>query len=192
MVKSITSTQASKERIKNHMDNLKTCGTGLCLHENSVAICEIIGALDVHTGGAILNPAHRYEASIKIAPQDLRGMQLIYSQCRPSNYQYWNSESVLRVAYNPHKDKEQSIAKYLEIDSQPQESAKKSAEAKSINNTPRTESTYILIQTNDKTPTYIDEFPTKDACNKGRSILLKLGKAMNPSKINHLHCIITH
>ncbi|MEY4644750.1 MAG: hypothetical protein RLZZ596_1581 [Pseudomonadota bacterium] len=71
----------------------------------STRICDLTAGLDVKVGYRITDTftdeSTRKQASIQISPQDLKLMKLIFSQCKPSNYQYWNFGQILHVQYTP-------------------------------------------------------------------------------------------
>jgi hypothetical protein len=55
------------------------------------------------------------EEVLTISEADLDLMKLIFSQCEPTNYQYWNFGSILHVWYNPTPEVDRQVRQALEI-----------------------------------------------------------------------------
>jgi hypothetical protein len=115
-----TSSYAGETAVKSFVDSIKSveqvkqeirealsaqCGAGSCWNMYSTRICDLTAGLDVKVGYRITDTftdeSTRKQASIQISPQDLKLMKLIFSQCKPSNYQYWNFGQILHVQYTP-------------------------------------------------------------------------------------------
>ena len=105
-VKSFVDSIKSVEQVKQEIREALTaqCG-GSCWNSYSTRICDLTAGLDVKIGYRITDTftdeGTRKKASIQISPQDLKLMKLIFSQCKPSNYQYWNFGQILHVQYIP-------------------------------------------------------------------------------------------
>lgn len=101
-VNSIQSVEQVKQEIRVALQQLDHCAVGSCVNFTSMGICEAIGALDIRVDGKIFSQGTGWSDSIlPISESDLALMQLIFSQCKPSNYQYWNFNSILHVLYSP-------------------------------------------------------------------------------------------
>lgn len=113
-VASIQSVNQVKNRIKELMTALEQCGVGSCANYNATAICEQVGMLDIRVDGKIFSGGTGWTKSVlPITSTDLALMKQIFSQCKPTNYQYWNWDSVLHVWYNPSCATDQPIRKSL-------------------------------------------------------------------------------
>ncbi|PZV06012.1 MAG: hypothetical protein DCF22_24300 [Leptolyngbya sp.] len=114
-VDSIKSVAQVKQQIREAMQNQDKCAVGSCSNSNRTAICEALGALDVQIDGKIVGQMSGAGGNIPISSSDLELMKLIFSQCKPSNYQYWNFDSVLHVLYSPTQQADVEIRKRLEL-----------------------------------------------------------------------------
>ncbi|MEA5578691.1 hypothetical protein [Anabaena sp. UHCC 0451] len=102
LVNSIQSVAQVKRQLKELFTNLNQCGTGGCFNGISTDICELVGALDVKVDGKIVGTmSGAGDTKLPISASDLKLMKKIFSQCKPTNYQYWNWEYVLHVGYDP-------------------------------------------------------------------------------------------
>jgi hypothetical protein len=114
-VDSIKSVKQAKSELKVAFERLDQCQFGSCYEENSIAICEIVGALDAKIDGEIIGAMNSGGQEIDISAEDLHEMKELFAQCKPTNYQYWNYERVLHVGYRPSKEADASIRKYLGV-----------------------------------------------------------------------------
>ena len=129
-----TSSYAGETAVKSFVDSIKSveqvkqeirealsaqCGAGSCWNMYSTRICDLTAGLDVKVGYRITDTftdeSTRKQASIQISPQDLKLMKLIFSQCKPSNYQYWNFGQILHVQYAPSDKASAQVNKLLGI-----------------------------------------------------------------------------
>lgn len=124
-VESIQFVDQVKSRIQELMTALDQCGrelmTGLdqdevvsCLDSNFTAIWEQVGMLDIRVDGKIFSGGTGWtESVLPITFTDLALMKQIFRQYKPTNYQYWNWNSVLHLWYNPDCPTDQPICKAL-------------------------------------------------------------------------------
>jgi hypothetical protein len=102
LVDSIQSVAQVKGKIKQIFTDLNQCNSGYCFNSMTTEICELVGALDVKVDGKIVGAmSGGSEGKISISASDLKLMKKIFSQCKATNYQYWNWETVLHVTYSP-------------------------------------------------------------------------------------------
>jgi len=87
-VDSIRSVDQVKKDIRELIITVDGCAVGSCYNFNSTAICELVGALDVQVNGQIIGGVLGGSAKIPISRSDLTLMKDIFSQCKPTNYQY--------------------------------------------------------------------------------------------------------
>lgn len=115
-VVSIKTVKVAKSELKSAFSTLDNCQVGSCANETSTLICDIVGALDVNFDGKIIGEMSGGETSKNsISANDLHYMKEIFSQCKPTNYQYWNYEKILHVGYRPTNKSDVKIRKYLGI-----------------------------------------------------------------------------
>ncbi len=98
-IDSIKSADQVKASIRDSI--LEECGSGHCWNINASRICDLVAGLDVKVGYAITGNFENEKASIQISNIDLKLMKLIFSQCKPSNYQFWSFGRILHVVYDP-------------------------------------------------------------------------------------------
>jgi hypothetical protein len=55
------------------------------------------------------------QGNVAISTSDLSLMRDIFSQCKPTNYQYWNYSSMLDVYYVPKPEIDKKVRKALGI-----------------------------------------------------------------------------
>ena len=107
-VASIRSVDQVKTAIRSALT--ADCGTGSCVNTNASDVCSLVGALDLKLDSLITNTNSQYspKPDLIISAVDLQLFKLIWKQCRPTSYQYWNYGSVLHVWYeaNPRDDAE--------------------------------------------------------------------------------------
>ena len=120
-VKRVDSVATAKRELRKAFDALDECSVGSCYNAATISICELVGALDVNTNGAIVREMSIGEAVTSISGPDVRMMKDLYSQCRPTNYQYWNFDSVFHVGYRPTDQADAAIRKYLGVKAKPRE-----------------------------------------------------------------------
>jgi hypothetical protein len=109
-IKAIQSVAQVKSQIKNLFTARDNCAVGSCHNSTSTSICNAVGMLDVRVNGQIINQMKMGDSnSLPISKADLSLMQQIFSQCKPSNYQYWNWDTVLHVVYSPTCAEDQKI-----------------------------------------------------------------------------------
>ncbi len=109
-VKSIKSIAQVKQNLSALLANRDKCAVGSCFNATSTAICEQVAMLDVRVDGKIFSGATGWTDSVlPISQSDLDLMKLIFSQCKPTNYQYWNWGLMLHVWYDPSCQADQKI-----------------------------------------------------------------------------------
>jgi hypothetical protein len=126
-VNSIKSLAEAKTILRDAMKLLETeCSTGGCFDNYQIQICETLAAIDAKIGYR-LNIG--WESSEKLSDDDLSGIdkdfpvskqdislfKLMFSQCKPSNYQYWKHSNVLHVIYSPSSEIDAQVKKYLNV-----------------------------------------------------------------------------
>ncbi|AFY75170.1 hypothetical protein Syn7502_03304 [Synechococcus sp. PCC 7502] len=89
-VDSIRSVEQVKKNIGKLIVAIDNCAVGSCFNFNSTAICELVATLDVQVNGQIVGGMTSVGSAgkIPISKSDLSLMQDIFSQCKPTNYQY--------------------------------------------------------------------------------------------------------
>jgi hypothetical protein len=114
-VDSIKSVEQVKKEIGRLISAVDNCKVGSCFNFNSTAICELVAALDVQVNGQIVGGMTSIgsQGKIPISKSDLSLMRDIFSQCKPTNYQYWNFESMLHVYYVPKPELDQKVRQAL-------------------------------------------------------------------------------
>ena len=117
-VDSIQSVEQVKEILRNLLQERDRCQVGSCWNNISTSICETVAALDVQVNGQIVGGMTSVGSAgnIPISEADLELMKLIFSQCKPTNYQYWNWEMMLHVVYAPADEIGQEIRQRLGVD----------------------------------------------------------------------------
>jgi len=115
LVKSITSVAVAKSKLRAALTGTDSCQVGSCINYYTTYICEIVAALDVKVNGAIIGDMTGSKPDFKISANDLRHMKKLFAQCKPTNYQYWNYNSVLHVGYSPSNKADAKIRKYLGV-----------------------------------------------------------------------------
>ena len=100
-VKSLRSVEQVKELVRDHIT--AECGTGSCVNNITTEICTLVGALDIRLGNSISSNEPKFfsQPDFPVSQRDLRTFKQIWSQCKPTTYQYWNYGQVLHVAYDP-------------------------------------------------------------------------------------------
>lgn len=116
-VNSIQSVDQVKQQLRDAFESLDTCPSGSCVNTNTTEICELVGALDARLDSAITGTmtSPTPKPAFLISSGDLKLMKLIYAQCKPTNYQYWNYPTVLHVGYAPSKEANAKIRKALGV-----------------------------------------------------------------------------
>lgn len=111
LVDSIRSASQVKSKIRDSLSQIDNCGSGSCVNNNSTEICAYTGALDVSVGSAISIPSAqgRNQAKIEISEEDIRLFRLIWAQCKPTTYQFWNYPSMVHVWYEPDAELDKKI-----------------------------------------------------------------------------------
>jgi hypothetical protein len=81
------------------------CMTASCINFNAGRICSLIGALDIHLDNEITS-AHKtnFKPKLEISKSDLSLFKDLWTQCIPTNDQYWNYPTLLHVIYAPEND----------------------------------------------------------------------------------------
>lgn len=116
-VESIQSVEQVKDEIRQLMKFRDQCNVGSCWNSTSTSICSAVGALDIRVDGKIFSSATGWtDEVLPISQTDLNLMKQIFSQCKPSNYQYWNFGQILHVLYNPTPEADQQIRRTLGLD----------------------------------------------------------------------------
>ena len=115
LIKSITSVAAAKSQLRDTLEGMASCNIGSCLNYASKHFCEIIGVLDLKVNGAIFGTMSMGKSELTITAEDLRQMKKMAAQCKPTNYQYWQYESILHVGYNPSTQADAEIRQYLGV-----------------------------------------------------------------------------
>lgn len=100
-VDSLHSVDQVKAAIAANLQAMDACAAGSCVNTNATQICEYAGALDVQLAGALSDPrgAHR-GARLEVSPSDLHLFRMIWSECKPTSYQFWDFGHVLHVWYD--------------------------------------------------------------------------------------------
>lgn len=116
-VDSIKSVAQVKQGIREALTEAEQCGTGHCWNVHATRVCDLVAALDVNVDYQITGTfeSTHPKPSIKIADTDLKLMKLIFSQCKPSNYQYWSFGQILHVYYAPSSKVNAEVNKQLGI-----------------------------------------------------------------------------
>ena len=113
-IEAIESVEQVKTQIRELMVARDQCRVGSCHNTTSTSICEQVGMLDIRVDGKIFSGGTGWtDTVLPIAAVDLTLMKRIFSQCKPTNYQYWNWGVVLHVAYSPDCATDQLIRKSL-------------------------------------------------------------------------------
>ena len=114
-VDSVQSVEQVKKEIGRLITTVENCGVGSCFNFNSTAICELVAALDVQVNGQIVGGMTSVgsQGKIPISQSDLALMRDIFSQCKPTNYQYWNFEFMLHVYYVPKQAIDEKVRQSL-------------------------------------------------------------------------------
>jgi hypothetical protein len=117
LLKSITSVAAAKHAIRESLATAERAASGAGLNFAYTQVCEIVAALDINTGYAITGTmtGGKSADTVAISAADRKAMRLIFDQCRPTNYQYWNFDNLLHVTYSPSRKASDIIYKYLGI-----------------------------------------------------------------------------
>lgn len=116
-VDAIKSVATVKEYLRDLVAESRQCLSGSCWNMTGGAICSYVGALDLKVDDLItgtFKPEER-KPEIPISEADILLMRLIFSQCKPTNYQYQNYPTVLHVIYEPSKKMGAQIAKALGV-----------------------------------------------------------------------------
>ncbi len=116
-IDSIRSVEQVKEQLRQMFQQRDECKVGSCWNNSSTIICETVAALDVQVNGQIVGGMTSVGSAgnIPISATDLELMKLIFSQCKPTNYQYWNWPMLLHVVYAPTQEVDQKIRQGLGI-----------------------------------------------------------------------------
>ena len=117
-VKQYRTVAATKQALRTTFTELDNCPSGSCMNGYSMQICEIVGALDVNMNGIIIGSMTSEGTKVTLPANDLRMMKLLFAQCKPTNYQYWNYSSILHIGYQPSRSADVSIRRYLGIPAQ--------------------------------------------------------------------------
>lgn len=113
VVDSIESVEQVKQQLRRTLQSRDECNVGSCWNMRSTAICETVAALDVQVNGQIVGGMTSIGVNIPISNSDLALMELIFSQCKPTNYQYWNWPLMLHVWYSPSDEVDQQVRRGL-------------------------------------------------------------------------------
>lgn len=115
LIDSIRSVEQVKQDLRLAFQEREQCKVGSCWNMMSTRICEMVAALDVQVNGQIVGGMTSVgsEGNIPISAEDLALMKLIFSQCKPTNYQYWNWPMLLHVVYSPSAEIDQEIRRRL-------------------------------------------------------------------------------
>jgi len=115
-VEAIQSVAQVKTQVREILESRDTCRVGSCWELASGAICEQIAMLDVRVNGKIVGSLTGYSQNLlPISPADLQLMRLMFSHCKPSNYQFWNRDRMLNVVYQPSCKAEITVRQQLGI-----------------------------------------------------------------------------
>lgn len=116
-VDSIRSVEQVKQQIRQTLETADSCSVGSCANSTATLICETVAALDVQVNGKIVGGMTSVgsDGNIPISNADLELMKLIFSQCKPTNYQYWNWPMVLHVWYVPSDEVDQQVRQILGV-----------------------------------------------------------------------------
>jgi hypothetical protein len=101
-VDSVRSVAQAKEYIRDSIRAQDLCASGSCVNTNATEVCAYVAAIDVQAGGVITDSRGTAGSSkLRLVGGDLRLFRLLWAQCKPTTYQYWNFPSVLHVWYEP-------------------------------------------------------------------------------------------
>jgi hypothetical protein len=115
-IDAIKSVAQVKTTLKQLLETRDTCAVGSCFNSVSTAICNQIGLLDVRVNGQILQSMVSDKPSgLAISKTDLALMKQMFSQCKPTNYQYWNWDTILHVYYVPSCPIDRQVRKALGV-----------------------------------------------------------------------------
>jgi len=114
----VNSIQSAAQVKKDIRDALTAkCGTGHCWNVNATRVCDLVAALDVRVDylitGSFQSPQPKPE--VPISDTDVKLMKLIFSQCKPTNYQFWSYGSILHVHYAPSEKIDAEVRRRLGI-----------------------------------------------------------------------------
>jgi hypothetical protein len=112
-VNSIESVEQVKQELRQLFEWRDQCGTGSCFNSSSTGICETVAALDARVNGQIVGGMISDDSGLPISEEDLDLMRLIFEQCKPTNYQYWNWPMMLHVWYVPSEEVDNEIKNRL-------------------------------------------------------------------------------
>ena len=116
-VEAIESVDQVKDELKALLQSSDQCAVVSCFNSTRTAICSKVGALDIQVNGQILGDwtSVGSEGKIPISKSDLSLMRTIFSQCKPTNYQYWNFEMMLHVYYVPSSAIDRQVRQALGV-----------------------------------------------------------------------------
>ena len=116
-VDSIKSVEQVKQQLRETFKFSDGCGVGSCINGANTSICETVAALDVQVNGKIIGEMSSFgsDGKIPISNSDLELMKLIFSQCKPTNYQYWNWPMMLHVWYSASNEVDQQVRQGLGV-----------------------------------------------------------------------------
>ncbi len=112
-VDSIKSVTQVKKEIQDSLT--EECGSGHCWNLNATRVCDLTAGLDVKVGYRITGTFENSASELHISDSDLKLMKLIFSQCKPTNYQFWSYGRILHVHYDPSPKVKAQVNKLLGI-----------------------------------------------------------------------------
>ena len=99
-IKQFDSAKKSKQLILESFNDLSQCAVGSCANDRATHICEQIAAVDIQTDYQISNSfTGQRSGAFTLNRADLALFKDLYASCRPTNYQYWNYDSLFHVGY---------------------------------------------------------------------------------------------
>lgn len=114
LVDSIKSVEQVKDALKRIFEEYDQCYIGSCYEDWQFKIAELVGALDTKVGEISIE-GKTAKSELVISANDLKLFRLIWRNCHPTSYQYWQYDSVLHVSYMPTKEDDKKIRKMLNI-----------------------------------------------------------------------------
>lgn len=124
LILAMKSVEQAKDELRMSIWTMKyECPSGACRVTNASEACNTLAVLDIRTdfriSGSYLEPCMGKHVLIP-SPEDLAQFKLMWSQCRPSTYQYWNDDpDVMHIEYLPTPELEREIDAWLKISLEP-------------------------------------------------------------------------
>lgn len=117
-LRSIRSVNDVKDAVRSAIHAIdRECPSGSCVESNSIQICAMTAGLDIRTEFAITAPGSKgmRGGELPIGQSDVELFRLIWRQCKPTTYQYWNYPMLVHVSYEPDQSSAERIRRALNI-----------------------------------------------------------------------------